>query len=134
MAKKKYDILSKLKKIRKNKLVSNLGTLNKEQRKLERINSELKDMLDDSKFEIGKTITSGAVRQVSTFRKNLQDKIQVSENREAHLKKEIDTYLNEISKVNKQQEKIEEKKKENLAILEQNKEIRNSIIPRVKNL
>ncbi|MBC11119.1 MAG: hypothetical protein CMP32_04315 [Rickettsiales bacterium] len=134
MAKKKYDILSKLKKIRKNKLVSNLGTLNKEQRKLERINSELKDMLDDSKFEIGKTITSGAVRQVSTFRKNLQDKIQVSENREVHLKKEIDTYLNEISKVNKQQEKIEEKKKENLAILEQNKEIRNSIIPRVKNL
>ena len=111
MAKKKYDILSKLKKIRKNKLVSNLGTLNKEQRKLERINSELKDMLDDSKFEIGKTITSGAVRQVSTFRKNLQDKIQVSENREVHLKKEIDTYLNEISKVNKQQEKIEEKKK-----------------------
>ena len=134
MAKKEYDILSKLKKIRKNKLVSNLGTLNKEQRKLERINSELKDMLDDSKFEIGKTITSGAVRQVSTFRKNLQDKIQVSENREVHLKKEIDTYLNEISKVNKQQEKIEEKKKENLAILEQNKEIRNSIIPRVKNL
>jgi len=134
MAKKKYDILSKLKKIRKNKLVSNLGTLNKEQRKLEKINSELKDMLDDSKFEIGKTITSGAVRQVSTFRKNLQDKIQVSENREVHLKKEIDTYLNEISKVNKQQEKIEEKKKENLAILEQNKEIRNSIIPRVKNL
>ena len=111
MAKKKYDILSKLKKIRKNKLVSNLGTLNKEQRKLERINSELKDMLDDSKFEIGKTITSGAVRQVSTFRKNLQDKIQVSENREVHLKKEIDSYLNEISKVNKQQEKIEEKKK-----------------------
>ena len=111
MAKKKYDILSKLKKIRKNKLVSNLGTLNKEQRKLEKINSELKDMLDDSKFEIGKTITSGAVRQVSTFRKNLQDKIQVSENREVHLKKEIDTYLNEISKVNKQQEKIEEKKK-----------------------
>lgn len=134
MAKKKYDILSKLKKIRKNKLVSNLETLNKEQRKLERINSELKDMLDDSKFEIGKTITSGAVRQVSTFRKNLQDKIQVSENREVHLKKEIDTYLNEISKVNKQQEKIEEKKKENFAILEQNKEIRNSIIPRVKNL
>ena len=134
MAKKKYDILSKLKKIRKNKLVSNLGTLNKEQRKLEKINSELKDMLDDSKFEIGKTITSGAVRQVSTFRKNLQDKIQVSENREVHLKKEIDTYLNEISKVNKQQEKIEEKKKENLAILEQNKEIWNSIIPRVKNL
>ena len=134
MAKKKYDILSKLKKIRKNKLVSNLGTLNKEQRKLERINSELKDMLDDSKFEIGKTITSGAIRQVSTFRKNLQDKIQVSENREVHLKKEIDTYLNEISKVNKQQEKIEEKKKENLAILEQNKEIWNSIIPRVKNL
>ena len=134
MAKKKYDILSKLKKIRKNKLVSNLGTLNKEQRKLERINSELKDMLDDSKFEIGKTITSGAIRQVSTFRKNLQDKIQVSENREVHLKKEIDTYLNEISKVNKQQEKIEEKKKENFAILEQNKEIRNSIIPRVKNL
>ena len=134
MAKKKYDILSKLKKIRKNKLVSNLGTLNKEQRKLERINSELKDMLDDSKFEIGKTITSGAVRQVSTFRKNLQDKIQVSENREVHLKKEIDTYLNEISKVNKQQEKIEEKKKKNLAILEQNKEIRNSTIPRVKNL
>ena len=134
MAKKKYDILSKLKKIRKNKLVSNLGTLNKEQRKLERINSELKDMLDDSKFEIGRTISSGAVRQVSTFRKNLQDKIQVSENREVHLKKEIDTYLNEISKVNKQQEKIEEKKKENLAILEQNKEIRNSIIPRVKNL
>ena len=134
MAKKKYDILSKLKKIRKNKLVSNLGTLNKEQRKLERINSELKEMLDDSKFEIGRTISSGAIRQVSTFRKNLQDKIQVSENREVHLKKEIDTYLNEISKVNKQQEKIEEKKKENLAILEQNKEIRNSIIPRVKNL
>ena len=80
MKKSKYEILSKLKKIKKNKLVSNLGTLNKEKTKIKKINDELKEMLDESKFVIGETLNSGSLRQVSSFRKNLQEKIDISKN------------------------------------------------------
>ena len=43
--KKKYQLLSLLKKIKKNKLSSNLNTLNLENRKLERISEDLKEIL-----------------------------------------------------------------------------------------
>ena len=56
MKKSKYEILSKLKKIKKNKLVSSLGTLNREKNKIKRINIELKEMLDDSRLSIGETL------------------------------------------------------------------------------
>ena len=133
MRKNKYQILSKLKKIKKNKLVSNLGTLNKEKTKIKRINDELKEMLDESNFEIGKTLNSSSLRQVSSFRKNLQEKIEISKNRASHLSKEIDSYLGEINKVNKQQEKINEKITEELIISEKTKELKESINFKVKN-
>ena len=84
----KYEILSKLKIIKINKLVSSLGTLNK---------------------------------------------ISISKNRAAHLSKEIDSYLGEINKVNKQQEKINEKINKELVISEKIKEQRESINFKLKN-
>ena len=133
MKKSKYYILSKLKKIKKNKLVSNLGTLNKEKSKIKRINNELKEMLDESNLKIGETFNSSSLRQVSSFRNNLQEKIEISKNRASHLTKEIDGYLGEINKVNKQQEKINEKIIEELLISEKTKELRESINFKVKN-
>ncbi|MBS91763.1 MAG: hypothetical protein CMM95_01740 [Rickettsiales bacterium] len=133
MKKSKYEILSKLKKIKKNKLVSNLGTLNKEKTKIKKINDELKEMLDESKFVIGETLNSGSLRQVSSFRKNLQEKIDISKNRATHLSKEIDGYLGEINKVNKQQEKINEKIRKEFFISEKTKELKESTNFKVKS-
>ena len=133
MKKSKYEILSKLKKIKKNKLVSSLGTLNREKNKIKRINIELKEMLDDSRLSIGETFNSSSLKQISSFRKNLQEKISISKNRAAHLSKEIDSYLGEINKVNKQQEKINEKINKELVISEKIKEQRESINFKLKN-
>ena len=48
MKKKKYDILVKIKKINKNKLVYNLNNLNSEKAKLEDIKNYLENTLKDS--------------------------------------------------------------------------------------
>ena len=50
--KKKYQLLSLLKKIKKNKLSSNLNTLNLEKRKLERISEDLKEMLEKGTLKV----------------------------------------------------------------------------------
>ena len=107
--KKKYQLLSLLKKIKKNKLSSNLNTLNLEKRKLERISEDLKEMLEQSSFVEGEILNSSQLRQMSSFRENLQEKLQISSNREIHLEKEMNNYLSEISKIKKQKEKIEKK-------------------------
>ena len=116
--KKKYQLLSLLKKIKKNKLSSNLNTLNLEKRKLERISEDLKEMLEQSSFVEGEILNSSQLRQMSSFRENLQEKLQVSSNREVHLEKEMNNYLSEISKIKKQKEKIEKKIKEEALLIE----------------
>ena len=74
MKKSKYEILSKLKKIKKNKLVSSLGTLNREKNKIKRISIELKEMLDDSRLSIGETFNSSSPNKF-LFQKKLTGKI-----------------------------------------------------------
>ena len=122
--KKKYQLLSLLKKIKKNNLSSNLNTLNLEKRKLERISEDLKEMLEQSSFVEGEILNSSQLRQMSSFRENLQEKLQISSNREINLEKEMNTYLSEISKIKKQKEKIEKKIKEEALLIEKMNELR----------
>ena len=123
-----------LKKIKKNKLTSNLNTLNLEKKKLERISDDIKEMLDQSSFNTGEILNSAQLRQTSTFRVNLQEKLEISSNRELHLEKEMNDYLGEISKIKKQREKIDKKIKEESLIIERNKELRKSQVFKTKAL
>ena len=134
MKKKKYELLGLLKKIKKNKLTSNLNTLNLEKKKLERISDDIKEMLDQSAFNTGEILNSAQLRQTSSFRVNLQEKLEISSNRELHLEKEMNDYLGEISKIKKQREKIDKKIKEEGLIIEKNNELRESQVFKTKPL
>tara|TARA_B100001287_G_scaffold54828_1_gene43316 strand:+ start:687 stop:1091 length:405 start_codon:yes stop_codon:yes gene_type:complete len=134
MKKKKYELLGLLKKIKKNKLTSNLNTLNLEKKKLERISDDIKEMLDQSSFNTGEILNSAQLRQTSSFRVNLQEKLEISSNRELHLEKEMNDYLGEISKIKKQREKIDKKIKEESLIIEKNNELRKSQVFKTKPL
>ena len=134
MKKKKYELLGLLKKIKKNKLTSNLNTLNLEKKKLERISDDIKEMLDQSAFNSGEILNSAQLRQTSSFRINLQEKLEISSNRELHLEKEMNDYLGEISKIKKQREKIDKKIKEESLIIEKNNELRKSQVFKTKPL
>lgn len=134
MKKKKYELLGLLKKIKKNKLTSNLNTLNLEKKKLERISDDIKEMLDQSAFNTGEILNSTQLRQTSSFRVNLQEKLEISSNRELHLEKEMNDYLGEISKIKKQREKIDKKIKEESLIIEKNNELRKSQVFKTKPL
>ena len=134
MKKKKYELLGLLKKIKKNKLTSNLNTLNLEKKKLERISDDIKEMLNQSAFNTGDILNSAQLRQTSSFRVNLQEKLEISSNRELHLEKEMNDYLGEISKIKKQREKIDKKIKEEGLIIEKNNELRESQVFKTKPL
>ncbi len=134
MKKKKYELLGLLKKIKKSKLTSNLNTLNLEKKKLERISDDIKEMLDQSAFNTGEILNSAQLRQTSSFRVNLQEKLEISSNRELHLEKEMNDYLGEISKIKKQREKIDKKIKEESLIIEKNNELRKSQVFKTKPL
>ncbi|MAR64046.1 MAG: hypothetical protein CMP43_03470 [Rickettsiales bacterium] len=134
MKKKKYELLGLLKKIKKNKLTSNLNTLNLEKKKLERISDDIKEMLNQSAFNTGEILNSAQLRQTSSFRVNLQEKLEISSNRELHLEKEMNDYLGEISKIKKQREKIDKKIKEESLIIEKNNELRESQVFKTKPL
>ena len=124
MKKKKYQLLNLLKKIKKNKLSLNLNTLSLEKKKLERISKDLKEMLEKSSFNEGEILNSSQLRQTSSFRENLQEKLEISTNREIHLEKEMNDYLGEINKIKKQKEKIDKKIKEEFLIIEKIKDLR----------
>ena len=81
-------------------------------------------MLDKSKFTEGEVLNSTQLRQMSSFRQNLQEKIEVSTNRENYLENEMRNYLSDINKIKKQREKIEKKIKEEALILEKISELR----------
>ena len=134
MKKKKYQLLGLLKKIKKNKLTSSLNTLNLEKKKLERISDDIKEMLDKSAFITGEILDSSQLRQTSSFRVNLQEKLEISSNRELHLEKEMNDYLGEINKIKKQKEKIDKKIKEEALIIERNNELRKSQVFKTKPL
>tara|TARA_A100001388_G_scaffold54894_1_gene37586 strand:+ start:2260 stop:2667 length:408 start_codon:yes stop_codon:yes gene_type:complete len=124
MKKKKYQLLNLLKKIKKNKLSLNLNTLSLEKKKLERISEDLKEMLEKSSFSEGEILNSSQLRQTSSFRENLQEKLEISTNREIHLEKEMNDYLGEINKIKKQKEKIDKKIKEEVQMIEKIKDLR----------
>ena len=81
-------------------------------------------MLEKSSFEQGEILSSSQLKQTSSFRENIQEKLQVSSNREIHLEKEMNSYLSEISKIKKQREKIDKKIREEALAIEKINELR----------
>ena len=110
MKKKKYDILVKIKQINKNKLVYNLNNLNSEKAKLEDIKNYLVNTLKDSQPS-SEEMSAVQLRQISNFNGELIKKLEVSENRYKHLSNEINNNLKQITKIEKQKEKIISKKR-----------------------
>ena len=132
--KKKYKLLTILKKIKKNSLFNSLGTLNNEKNKLENVNLELQKVLDNCSLKEGSVITSSQLKNNSFFRDNINEKIEISRNRKFHIEKEITGYVSQISKVNKQQEIIQKKIHEDLIIGQNEKDLKNHQNFKVKNV
>ena len=123
--KKRYKLLTILKKIKKNSLFNSLGTLNNEKNKLKNVNLELQKLLDKSSFKEGSIISSSQLKNNSFFREDINEKIEISKNRELHIEKEITGYVSQISKVNKQQEIIQKKIHEDFIIGQNEKDLKN---------
>ena len=134
MKKKRYDLLLTLKKLKKKELVNNISTLNTEKNKLTEIKKHLNQMLKSSKFEDGDLISGSMMAQISSFRNNLSEKIDISENRDLHLSKEIKQYRTEINKIEKQKEKIEIQKNKAIAIQKNLEELRKDYNFKPKNI
>ena len=132
--KKRYKLLTILKKIKKNSLFNSLGTLNNEKNKLKNVNLELQKLLDKSSFKEGSIISSSQLKNNSVFRKDISEKIEISKNRELHIEKEITGYVSQISKVNKQQEIIQKKIHEDFIIGQNEKDLKNHQNFKVKNV
>ena len=132
--KKRYKLLTILKKIKKNSLFNSLGTLNNEKHKLKNINLELQKLLDKSSFKEGSIISSSQLKNNSFFRKDISEKIEISKNRELHIEKEITGYVSQISKVNKQQEIIQKKIHEDFIIGQNEKDLKNHQNFKVKSV
>ena len=132
--KKRYKLLTILKKIKKNSLFNSLGTLNNEKNKLKNVNLELQKLLDKSSFKEGSIISSSQLKNNSVFRKDISEKIEISKNRELHIEKEITGYVNQISKVDKQQEIIQKKIHEDFIIGQNEKDLKNHQNLKVKSV
>tara|TARA_Y100000022_G_scaffold191770_1_gene193223 strand:- start:8 stop:412 length:405 start_codon:yes stop_codon:yes gene_type:complete len=132
--KKKYKLLTILKKIKKNSLFNSLGTLNNEKNKLKNINLELQKLLDKSSFKEGSVISSSQLKDNSFFREDINKKIEISKNREVHIEKEITGYVSQISKVNKQQEIIQKKIHQDFIISQNEKDSKNHQNFKVKSV
>ncbi len=132
--KKRYKLLTILKKIKKNNLFNSLGTLNDEKNKLENVSLELKKLLDKSSFKEGSVINSAQLKNNSFFREDINQKMEISRNRKFHIEKEISGYVSQISKVNKQQEIIQKKIHEDFIIRQNEKDLKNHQNFKVKNI
>ena len=111
MKKNKYDLFLILKKLKKNKLLNNLSTLNNEKHRLEFVKKTINEMLNDNN-KSNKTENYGSdLRVKAAFRANLMNKLEISNNRETHIQNEIKQNLAEIGKIEKQNEKIRSRKK-----------------------
>ena len=111
MKKNKYDIFLTLKKLKKNKLLNNLSTLNDEKKRLDFVKETLNEMLNQSAAEESGELSGSDLKFRASFTSNLIHKLEVSKNRENHVLDEISHNLKEIVKIEKQKEKISEKKK-----------------------
>ena len=131
--KKKYKLLSILKKIKKNNLFNSLGTLNNEKNKLENVNLELQKLLKKSNFKEGSIISASQLKNNSFFRRDINEKIEISRNRKIHIEKEITGFVSQISKVNKQQEIIQKRIYEDFVILQNKKDLKNQQNFKAKN-
>ena len=134
MKKKKYDILVKIKKINKSKLVNNLNNLNSEKGKLEDIKDYLEKTLKSSQLS-SEEISGVQLRQISYFNEELIKKLEVSKNRYRHLNNEINSNLEQINRIEKQREKIISKKRKiekiEIEAIENRKEIFRNKISRI---
>ncbi len=134
MKKSKYDLFLILKKLKKNKTLNNISTLNNEKRRLEFIRQTLTEMLTTNSINNSNEISGSELKGRAAFSDNLLRKLEVSKNREAHVLEEIKDNLNEVSKIEKQKEKII-KRKEELRIKQQNFiEMKKENIIKTKNL
>ncbi len=134
MKKSKYDLFLILKKLKKNKTLNNISTLNNEKRRLEFIRQTLTEMLTTNSINNSNEISGSELKGRAAFSDNLLRKLEVSKNREAHVLEEIKDNLNEVSKIEKQKEKII-KRKEELRIKQQNFiEMKKENINKTKNL
>ena len=134
MRKSKYDLFLILKKLKKKKTLNNISTLNNEKRRLEFIRQTLTEMLTTNSINNSNEISGSELKGRAAFSDNLLRKLEVSKNREAHLLEEIKDNLNEVSKIEKQKEKII-KRKEELRIKQQNFiEMKKENINKTKNL
>ena len=124
---KKFNLLLKLKKVKKSRSIQGLNTLNKEKAKLSDIQESLGKILETAQFPEGEEMTSSFLRQISTYQNQIQDKLNTSLNRQKYLSSEILNNINELSKLNKQTEIIEKKistiKKEKNENIEKKSEI-----------
>lgn len=134
MKKKQYDILAKIKKINKSKLVNNLNNLNSEKGKLEDITDYLEKTLKSSQPS-SEEISGVQLRQISIFNEELIKKLEVSKNRYTHLNNEINSNLKQINRIEKQREKIISKKRKiekiEIEAIENKKEIFRNKISRI---
>ncbi len=112
MKKNKYDLFLVYKKLKKNKLLSSLSTLNDERKKIELIKKTITEVLIETNNNSSETSAS-ELKFNANFRQNLMQKLEVSNNRENHLLNEINNNLVQIEKIDKQKEKIKERKKFN---------------------
>ena len=128
-----YKVLKLLKKIKKSNLYSNLGTLNNEKKKLSKINQDLQELLNGTNVKIGDVLSSSELKGNSFFKKNLNEKIEISKNREIHIDKEISGYVKQISKIKKQQEIIEKKISDDFVYKQKENELKNSQNYRIKS-
>ncbi len=111
MKKRKYDIFLILKKLKKNKLLNNLSTLHNEKKRLDFVKETLNEMLNQSSVNKLGELSGSDLKFRASFTSNLINKLEVSKNRENHVLDEISYNLKEIVKIEKQKEKISEKKK-----------------------
>ena len=109
MNSKKFNILYKLKKLKKNKSLSSLTFLIKEKKKLSKISETLEEMLKISNYPKNEILSTGLLKQISNYQEKLQKKLETSNNRKKYLLSEISSNLKHISKLTKQTETIKEK-------------------------
>tara|TARA_B100000989_G_C19448332_1_gene430575 strand:+ start:417 stop:818 length:402 start_codon:yes stop_codon:yes gene_type:complete len=127
MKKNKFDLLMVMKKIKHNKSVMGLDALNKEKSKLNKIKKDLNFMIEKSKLKENELLSSSELKQISNYQSGLQNKLNITNNREKYLSREISSNILQISKLNKQKEKIQKKintvKTKKLEFLESKSEI-----------
>ena len=102
MKKNKYDIFLTLKKLKKNKLLNNLSTLNDEKKRLDFAKETLNEMLNQNAVEESGELSGSDLKFRSSFTSNLINKLEVSKIRENHVLDEISHNLKEIVKIEKQ--------------------------------